>query len=223
MQRIGEYFFNFSVMSKYFPQMMQGFWLTLQMAVLVVIFGILIGLFLAYIRSFGIRPLNWLLILFVDAMRSVPPLVIIMVIYFALPYAEVRFSSFSSTVIGLVLVLGAFAEEIFWAGIISVHKGQWEASRSTGLTFTQTLLHVILPQAIRFGIPPLTNRTIAITKGTALGSVVAAQEILNMAASAQSLSANPSPLILGAFLYLVIFSPLVLLSRYVERRFGWLQ
>ena len=223
MQRIGEYFFNFSVMSKYFPQMMQGFWLTLQMAVLVVIFGILIGLFLAYIRSFGIRPLNWLLILLVDVMRSVPPLVIIMVIYFALPYAEVRFSSFSSTVIGLVLVLGAFAEEIFWAGIISVHKGQWEASRSTGLTFTQTLLHVILPQAIRFGIPPLTNRTIAITKGTALGSVVAAQEILNMAASAQSLSANPSPLILGAFLYLVIFSPLVLLSRYVERRFGWLQ
>ena len=223
MQRIGEYFFNFSVMSKYFPQMMQGFWLTLQMAVLVVIFGILIGLFLAYIRSFGVRPLNWFLILFVDVMRSVPPLVIIMVIYFALPYAEVRFSSFSSTVIGLVFVLGAFAEEIFWAGIISVHKGQWEASRSTGLTFTQTLIHVILPQAIRFGIPPLTNRTIAITKGTALGSVVAAQEILNMAASAQSLSANPSPLILGAFLYLVIFSPLVLLSRYVEHRFGWLQ
>ena len=66
-------------------------------------------------------------------------------------------------------VLMAFSEEIFWAGITSVAKGQWEAARSTGLTFGQTLVSVVLPQAFRLTIPPLTNRTIALTKGTALG------------------------------------------------------
>jgi polar amino acid transport system permease protein len=80
---------------------------------------------------------------------------------------------------------------------------------------------VVLPQAIRMGIPMLTNRTIAITKGTALGSTVAVQEILNAALSAQSIAANPSPLTLGALLYLVIFAPLVVYSRWIERRFGW--
>ncbi|WP_163886357.1 ABC transporter permease subunit, partial [Providencia stuartii] len=66
----------------------------------------------------------------------------------------------------LALVLAAFAEEIFWAGIISLPRGQWEASRSTGLGFVQTMIYVILPQAIRLTVPPLTNRTIAITKNT---------------------------------------------------------
>ena len=75
-------------------------------------------------------------------------------------------------------MLAAFAEEIFWAGILSVAKGQWEAARSTGLSFFQTLRLVVLPQALRLTIPPLTNRTIAITKNTALASVVAVQEVL---------------------------------------------
>ena len=89
-------------------------------------------------------------------------------------------------------------DKIFWAGITSVAEGQWEAARSTGLSFGQTLVHVVLPQAFRLTIPPLTNRTIAITKGTALGSVVAVTEILGPASSAMSNSYNPSPLMLGA-------------------------
>ena len=98
----------------------------------------------------------------------------IVLIYFGLPAVDVspvRASSRPGCRWRLVLM--AFSEEIFWAGITSVPKGQWEASRSTGLCFGQTLLHVVLPQALRLTIPPLTNRTIAITKGTALGTVVA--------------------------------------------------
>ena len=91
----------------------------------------------------------------------------------------------------------AFAEEIFWAGIVAVPKGQWEAARSTGLRFWQTLSQVVVPQAVRLTIPPLTNRTIAITKGTALGAVVAVGEILYQAQTAYSFSYNPSPLLLG--------------------------
>ena len=81
--------------------------------------------------------------------------------------------------------------------------------------------HVILPQAVRITIPPLTNRTIAITKGTALGSVVALSEILGAAHSASSLAGNPTPLTLGAIAYLVLFIPFVIFGRWVETRFAW--
>ena len=120
-------------------------------------------------------------------------------------------------------MLAAFAEEIFWAGILSVERGQWEAARATGLAFLETLRFVVLPQAMRLAIPPLTNRAIAIGKSTALASVVAVPEILNQASSAQAIAANPSPLTLAALAYLVIFLPLVAASRWVESRLVWRQ
>jgi len=126
-------------------------------------------------------------------------------------------------VLWLVLstVLAAFAEEVFWAGITSVTRGQWLAARSTGLTALQTLAYVVLPQAVRLAIPPLTNRTIAITKNTALGSAIGVSEILGRATSAQAFSGNATPLTIGALLYLAIFLPLVVASRSLERRYGW--
>jgi len=142
-------------------------------------------------------------------------------LYFGLPSAGFSPDAFSTTWASLSLVLMAFAEEIFWAGITAVPRGQWEASRSTGLTFWQTLSSVVLPQAIRLTIPPLTNRTIAITKGTALGSVIGLSEILSQASSAMSLSFNPSPLMLGAAAYLVLFLPVVVLGRWIETKFAW--
>jgi polar amino acid transport system permease protein len=102
-----------------------------------------------------------------------------------------------------------------------VAKGQWEAARSTGLSFGQTLMAVVLPQALRLTVPPLTNRTIAITKGTALGSVVAVTEILGEASSAVSNSYNPSPLLLGAAAYIVLFLPVVIAARWIETKLAW--
>jgi polar amino acid transport system permease protein len=214
------YYFNLDVMARYLPALLQGFLVTLAMAVLVVVFGILMGLGLALLRAVRVTALNLLIILFVDAVRAIPPLVIMVFVFFALPYAGLTLGAFVSATLSLVLVLAAFAEEIFWAGITSVDRGQWEASRSTGMTYLQTLWFVVVPQAVQLGIPPLTNRTIAITKSTSLASVIAVQEILNRASSAQSLAANPSPLMLGAILYLVIFAPFVRFSRWIEKRYG---
>jgi polar amino acid transport system permease protein len=118
-------------------------------------------------------------------------------------------------------VLGAFSEEIFWAGILSVRKGQWDAARSTGLGFGQTLLFVVLPQAVRLTLPPLTNRTIAITKNTALGTVIGVGEVINQAQTAVSFSGNATPLMMGAVAYLIIFLPVVLAGALLERRFAW--
>ncbi|MCR9256227.1 MAG: amino acid ABC transporter permease [Alphaproteobacteria bacterium] len=214
-------FFNAEVMLRYLPDIIDGLWVTLGLALAVIVTGIALGLLLAFIRAFQVRGVNFLIILFIDLFRALPPLVIIIVGYFGLPYIGIQFSGFAISWICLSLVLAAFAEEIFWAGITSVHKGQWEAARSTGLSFSETLGYVVIPQAIRMTIPPLTNRTIAITKNTALASVVAVQEMLTVAQTSLAYAANTSPLTLAAIGYLLVFFPLVLLSRWIETRFAW--
>lgn len=218
MTGFADTFLNLRVMERSLPAIASGFVLTVELAALVVATGLALGLLLALVRAFGIRPLNWLIIFVVDLFRALPPLVIIVLIYFGAPAFGGTPSGFLCTWISLSLVLMAFAEEIYWAGIVAVPPGQWEAARSTGLGFTSALRHVVLPQALRITVPPLTNRTIAITKGTALGSVVAVSEILSQASSAMSFSGNPSPLTLGAAAYLVLFLPMVAFGRWVERR-----
>src|SRR5690348_18423375 len=117
-------FFNAKVMAKYLPDILAGTVLTIELAMAVVVSGLLAGLLLALVRSLGIRPLNWLIIFVVDLFRSLPPLVIIVLVYFGLPSAGISASAFVCTWLSLALVLMAFAEEIFWAGITSVAKGQ---------------------------------------------------------------------------------------------------
>jgi polar amino acid transport system permease protein len=208
-------------MARYAPKILEGAWVTIQLALAVVVAGIAAGLFLAVVRTFRIKALNALIVLVVDVMRALPPLVVIVIFYFALPTVGIKMSAWVATWLALALILMSFAEEIFWAGIVAVPKGQWEAARSTGLDFVQTLRDVVLPQAVRLTIPPLTNRTIAITKNTALGAVIAVGEILYQAQSAYSFSYNPSPLLLGAVAYLILFIPVVLFGRWVETRFAW--
>ena len=138
-------FFNTRVMARYLPDILSGVVVTIELAVLIVVTGILAGLALALLRSLAIRPLNWLIVGVVDVFRSLPPLVVIVLIYFGLPSIDISPSGFVSTWLALALVLMAFSEEIFWAGITSVARGQWEAARSTGLSFGQTLVSVVLP------------------------------------------------------------------------------
>ena len=214
-------FFNAEVIAKYWPNIVQGFFLTVQLALLIVISGLLLGLLLALIRALQFRSINFLIVVYADVLRALPPLIIIIMLYFALPSVGITMSNFVAIWLSLTLVLSAFAEEIFWAGIVAVPRGQWEAARSTGLGYLQTLIHVILPQAIRLTVPPLTNRTIAITKGTALGSVIGVGEILNQATTAQSFSGNASPLMLGALAYIILFIPVVIFGRWIETRFAW--
>jgi polar amino acid transport system permease protein len=220
-ERFVDAFFNLKVMAKYLPDILHGMVVTIELAALVIAAGLLAGLALALLRSLGFRPLNLLIIFVVDLFRALPPLVIIVFFYFGLPSVDIAPSGFVSTWLSLTLVLMAFSEEIYWAGITSIAKGQWEAARSTGLTFGQTLINVVLPQALRLTIPPLTNRTIAITKGTALGTVVAVSEILGMASSAVSNSYNPSPLTMAAVAYLILFFPMVVFGRWLETRMAW--
>jgi polar amino acid transport system permease protein len=214
-------FFKPELIVRYLPDILKGMAVTVEIAVLVVVAGISLGLGLALIRSLRSSLVNVPIVIFVDVARALPPLVLVLIVYFGLPNVGILLPSFAVLWLVLSLVLAAFAEEIFWAGILSVRKGQWEAARSTGLTYSQALLHVILPQAVRLTVPPLTNRTIAITKNTALGTVIGVPEILNQATTAESFSFNATPLMMGAIAYLVLFVPVVIAGRYIETRFGW--
>ena len=214
-------FFKWSVIERYYPAILKGVVVTIEVAAAVVITGIALGLVLAVVRAFRVLAVNALIVVFVDMFRALPPLVLILLVYFGLPNIGVNLPPFVVLWLVLALVLGAFAEEIFWAGILSIPKGQWEAARSTGLSFLSTLAYVVLPQAIRLTVPPLTNRTIAITKNTALGTVIGVGEILNQATTAEAFSLNATPLMMGALAYVILFIPVVVLGRFLETRFAW--
>jgi His/Glu/Gln/Arg/opine family amino acid ABC transporter permease subunit len=219
MDRIADNYFNLAILARYYPAILDGFWVTCLVAALVTVLGLALGLLLAVMRAFGRPALNAAIVGWIDFFRTLPQLVVIVIVYFALPYAGITLSPFAATVLALGAVLSAFAAEIFTAAIQSIPRGQWDSARALGLSFLATLFLVILPQAVRIAIPLLTNRTIAIIKGTALGTAVSLPEILGSAQSAMAIAANPSPLTLAAALYLLLFLPLVIASRFIERRF----
>jgi polar amino acid transport system permease protein len=219
--RFLETFFKPEVIRQYLPSIVTGTVITIEVAVAVVATGILLGLILAVCRAFRVMPLNAIIVIFVDIVRALPPIVLVLIVYFGLPNIGINIPSFAVLWVVLSLVLAAFAEEIFWAGILSVPKGQWETARSTGFGFLSTLVYIVLPQAVRQTVPPLTNRTVAITKNTALGMVIGVPEILNQATTAESFSGNATPLMMGAIAYLILFIPVVALGRFLETRFAW--
>jgi polar amino acid transport system permease protein len=209
-------FFNAKILAQYGPSVLAGFGLTVQVALLTILVGVGAGLVLAVVRTLRWRPADISITVFVDLFRTLPQLVVIVFVYFGLPYAGIQLSPFAATVLSLGAVLAAFATEIFWSAIQAVPQGQWDAARSLGLGFFLILFKVILPQAMRVAVPLLANRAIAITKGTALGTAVSLPELLGRAQSAMAIAANPSPLTLAAAFYLMFFVPLVVASRWLE-------
>jgi polar amino acid transport system permease protein len=221
MDRFIDTFFNSSVIASTWPKILDGMLITVELALVVIATGLTVGLMLALLRTIELKFLNVVIIVFVDVLRAVPPLVMVLIFYFGLPNVGLTLSSFAVLWLVLSAVLAAFAEEIFWAGILSVRRGQWDAARSTGLSFLDTLAFVVLPQTFRMVLPPLVNRTIAITKNTALGTVIGVPELLNQATTAVSFLSNATPLTLAAIGYLIIFVPVVLLGSWLEQRFAF--
>lgn len=219
-------FFNWHVMVETLPMLARGLVVTVEIAALSLVIGIALGLVLAVARvaitrksvPLLVRGLNLPIAFYVDSIRAIPPLVTLVAVYFALPYLGVFLPRFWSAVATFVLVLAAFAEEIFRAGIESIDRGQTEAARAHGLTYLQTMRYVIVPQALRVAIPPLTSRMISITKDVSLASVIGVSDLLKQARAQQALTANPTPLISAAIMFTLLFLPLVRLSMYVERK-----
>jgi polar amino acid transport system permease protein len=170
------------------------------------------------LHGMGRRWLRWLVIAYVDFFRAFPPLVLLLFIYFGSPFLGLDLPAIVAVAIGFLLNTSSYYGEIFRAGIESIPRGQWEAARSTGLSWPQTILHVIIPQATRNVLPDLIGNTLEVVKLTTLASVVAIPELLNAARNAQALTYNPTPIVVAALMYLVMLWPVVRLISRLEHK-----
>jgi len=211
-------FFNWEVLVRSFPILLRGLGYTLMLGSVTIVIGTTAGLLLCLVRLYAIRPIQLLAIIYIDVFRALPILVLLILVYYALPFVGIRLDSFTSATLALSMVLAAFTAEVCRAGIQNVPKGQFEAAASLGMPFWQSMRKIILPQAIRVIIPPLTSNSISVFKDTALASVVAMPDLLKQANDAQAMMANPTPLIGAALIYLAILWPMVRLVGYLEAR-----
>jgi polar amino acid transport system permease protein len=209
-------FFNWTVFKSTLPLLLEGLWVTIILGVVSILAGSVSGLCLALVRVYGAAVLQAISRIYIDVFRSIPLLVLLVLVYYALPFVGVRMSSFASAATAITLVSCAYTAEIFRAGLEAIPKGQFEAADAIGLGFFNSMRDVILPQALRIVVPPLTSNCINVLKDTALASVVAMPDLLKQATQAQALSANPTPLIGAAVLYLLLLLPLVRLVGYFE-------
>ena len=213
-----ETFFNWEILVRSFPMLLRGVGNTLLLGCASIVIGGAVGLLVCLMRLYGSKPVRLLAIAYIDVLRAMPILVLLILIYYALPFVGIRFSSFTSATLALSLVLSAFTAEVCRAGIESIPKGQFEAASALGLGFWRAMHKVILPQALRVVVPPLTSNCASIFKDTALASVVAMPDLLKQATDAQALMANPTPLIGAALIYLAFLLPLVRLVSHLEER-----
>jgi len=214
MDLLIENFFNIKIMSEAFPFLVRGLKTTLLLCVIVIPLGLIGGLMVALLTNIKIKIIFYTLIFVIDFFRAVPPLVLLIFIYSGLPFAGVELSPLLAVCLSFFLNNSAYYAEIFRAGIDSIGAGQMHAARSTGLNYIQSMIYVVLPQAIRNVLPDLLSNSLEVAKLTSIASVVALQELLYSADMARSITYNSSPIILAAGMYLVMLWPIVrILSR----------
>lgn len=222
-----EEFFNLEVIADMFPGLVtEAMKNTLVFTFFSFIGGITLGMVLALMRLSGTRLLRWPSAVYIDVMRGLPALLTIVFIGFGLPIAtgiRFPFPRYTPGCLALSLVYSAYIAETFRAGIEAVPRGQTEAAGSLGMPQRVVMRHVVVPQAFRIVIPPLTNELLALFKDTSLlavlGTVAGGKEILKFARDLVNTRANTSPLVAGGLAYLVITLPLLrLVSRLEGRR-----
>ncbi|TCL64179.1 amino acid ABC transporter permease [Rhizobium sp. BK251] len=214
-----ETFFNIDVLISSLPALWRGLLNTFLIGIFSIIFGVAGGLVISVFRLYAARPLRLISIAYIDIFRAIPALVVLILIYYALPFIGISLSAWTSAILSFSLVMAAYSAEVFRSGIESVPRGQFEAASALGLPFRITLVKVILPQAVRIVIPPITSNCVSMFKDTALASTVALPELLKEAQDAQALYANPTPLIGAALVYLIFLLPLVRLVSLLEAKF----
>ena len=218
MEAIGQQFFNLAIMERALPLLLMGLRQTIVICLIVIPLGLAGGLAFALLSRASLSPVRWAAVVAIDFFRAVPPLVLLIFVYSGLPFAGLRPSPFAAVGIAFLLNTSSYYGEIYRAGIESIGLGQWDAARSTGLTLSQTLAYVVLPQAIRNVLPDLVSNTVEVVKLTSIASVVALPELLYSADMARSVTFNSSPLVLAAAIYLIMLWPIVRLVSRLERR-----
>lgn len=207
-------------MKEAFPDVLRGFWLNLKLFFVAEIFITLFSLLLAIARSLKnpiATPLRFAAIVFIDAVRGVPALLLILLFGFGVP--ALKLPGFPSSAmfwgtVALVVSYSAYTSEVYRAGMEAVHNSQQAAARALGLTYWQTLRYAIIPQAVRNVLPALLNGAVSLQKDVALLSVIGVREAVRASQIYTARTFNYSSLIVAAFLFLLASVPL---ARFTDR------
>ncbi len=211
-------FFDWGTLKFSFPRLARGFLVTLELAFVSEIFILIFGLLIALLRISRVKFFRFVAAVYIDVVRGLPLILQIFIIYFGLSYLGFNFSRFVAGVVALTVCYAAYEAEIFRAGIESIHKGQMEAARSLGMTYLQSMRFVILPQAVRRVIPPLSNEFIMLTKDTALVAFIGLSEIFLAGKEIMGKKFLVAPLVGVGFFFLLVTIPAMRLVQYMEKR-----
>ena len=207
------------MIDSFWPLLSAGLILTVPLTLITFVGGIILGFIIALIRLYGPKPLIALVRFYVWLIRGTPLLVQLFMIFYGLPSVGIVLDAFPAAVIGFTLNVGAYTSEVIRATLASVPKGQWEASYSIGMNWTQAMRRIVLPQAARIAVPPLSNSFISLVKDTSLAAALTVPELFQ---AAQRIAAvTYEPLILyteTAIIYLLFSSVLSSLQEKLEIR-----
>jgi polar amino acid transport system substrate-binding protein len=206
------------------PLLLRGALVTLEISIASMTLAILVGLMLALVRVFGSRLVAWPAVAFIEVIRGTPLLIQLFIIFSGLPSLGIRLTPLWAAVIGLGLNYAAYEAENYRAGIQAVPRGQMDAALALGLTRAQTIRKIVLPQAVRLVIPPVTNDFIALLKDSSLVSVITMVELTKVYGQLASTYYDYIGLgILVALIYFLMGLPIARLSRYVEARLAYMK
>ncbi|MEH2481519.1 polar amino acid transport system permease protein [Nitrobacteraceae bacterium AZCC 2146] len=214
MELLLENFANLDSLLRIYPLLLQGLIYTIWLSAVALPLGILLGLAIAVIYSFRNRWLNIALLIYIDLFRSFPVVVLLILIFYGLPFLGLTLGGFTAAVLAIVLNNSGYYGEIFRAGILSVPPGQTEAARALGFKPLHVVFYIILPQAIRNVLAPLASNSLELVKTTPIAALVALPELLRSARVAQEQTYNPTPLMAAAVIFFVILYPF---ARWVAR------
>ena len=207
------------MIDSFWPLLRAGLLFTVPLTLITFVGGIALGFLLALGRLYGPKPLVALVRFYVWLIRGTPLLVQLFLIFYGLPSAGITLDAFTAAVIGFTLNVGAYTSEVIRATLDAVPKGQWEASYSIGMNWFQAMRRIVLPQAARIAVPPLSNTFISLVKDTSLAAAVTVPELFQEAQ--RIAAATYEPLILyieTAVIYLLFSSVLSALQNKLEAR-----
>ena len=207
------------MIDSFWPLLSAGLIFTVPLTLITFVLGIVLGLSVALARLYGPAPLVILVRFYVWLIRGTPLLVQLFLIFYGLPSAGIVLDAFTAAVIGFTLNIGAYSSEIIRATLAAIPKGQWEAAYSIGMNWPQVMWRVILPQAARIAVPPLSNTFISLVKDTSLAAAVTVPELFQAAQRLASVTYEPLILYIEtALIYLMFSSVLSTLQDRLEQR-----
>lgn len=205
----------------FFPILKAGLIFTVPLTILSFTFGLVLAFVTALARMSNLKFLSLSAKFYVWIIRGTPLIVQLFIIFFGLPSMGITLNAFISAIIGFTLSVGAYSSEIIRSAIGSISKGQWEAAQALGMSKTQSMIYIILPQAVRVAIPPLANSFISLLKDTSLAAAITVSEMFQI--SQQITARTYEPLLLYievAIIYLIFSSVLSIFQSRMEKKFG---